>query len=291
MTVESVSKTWSHTRSGDYSADGRSFRVSFSEGYQVSHTVATVESEILQHPDIPALRSVHPDAAVPCVARNVSKIGPVFSLVICDYEGETGPDGPQDSPENTPPEYVWSDTSTSEPVDKDWNGDLIKTPAGEKIAGVSMDIADQVLTVRRNFLLFSPWLTHQYRHSVNSDTFANYPAGTARLVGFSASNVISPSIAYWRVEAKIQFRYPYADATAAQAWYARVLNEGYHCKRDGVFDKCRDSNGEIATRPMLLTDTGEQVDFLADGTQDDTQANWLYFQLYNELPYSALGLI
>lgn len=295
MTVQSVSKTWSHTRSNHASQDGRTFRASFSEAYQVEHTPTTTEFQIMEHPSIPAIRSFYPNTFVPCVNRSCNKIGPVFSLVVCDYEGEVGPQGQTDAPENKPPEFVWSDTTTSEQVDKDWNGDLIVNTAGERLNGVTMEIADQTLTVTRNYLLFSPWLTHQYRHSVNSDTFPpgnGYPAGTARLVGFTATNQISDNGAYtyWRVQAKIQFRYPYADTTSSQAWYARALNEGYHCKRDGEFDKCRDANNEIATRPMLLKQNGEQVPFV-NGKQDDTQANWLYFQLYNSLPYNALGLI
>ena len=79
-----------------------------------------------------------------------------------------------------------------------------RTAAGEPINGVTMEIADQTLTITRNYALFSPWLTHQYRHSVNNDVFASYPPGTARLVGFSAAQQVSENGVwrYWKVNAQ-----------------------------------------------------------------------------------------
>lgn len=288
MTIDSVKKGWSRTSSEGSSSDGLTFSVSFTEGWQIVHSADATELEILNAPGLPQVRNLYPGTYVPCTRVGpVSKVGPIFSIVMIQYEGEVGPGGADDSPVNKKPEYTWSDTSSSEEVDQDRNGAPIATATGETIHGVTMDLADQTLTITRNYLLFSPWLTHQYRHSVNSDTFASYPPGTARLVGFSATSQSSEdgSFEYWRVNAKVQFRYPY-NTTAAKAWYARVLHEGYYCYKPGFSraDRATDVTGNPVTKPVLLTETGFQENTAANAT-------WREFDLYEPLPYAALGLL
>lgn len=286
MAIVSVSKSWSRTSSQGSSSDGQNFSMSFTEGWQVVHSADATELEILNAPGLPQVRDFYPNTFVPCTSVGpTSKIGPILTMVIVQYDGEVGPQGAEDPPENKLPEYTWSDSTSSEAIDQDWDGKPIVTKNGEPINGVTMDIADQTLTITRNYTLFSPWLTHQYRHSVNSDTFASYPAGTARLVGFSATNQVSNNGAYtyWKVNAKVQFRYPY-NTTAAKAWYARVRHEGFKEKVDGNIVRAVDDYGEPVTKPVLLK---------ADGTRetDPDNAHWLEFKLYPALPYSALGLI
>jgi hypothetical protein len=286
MSIVSVEKGWSRTSSQGSSSDGKTFSLSFTEGWQVVHSADATELEILNAPGLPQVRDFYPDTFVPCTSVGpVSKLGPIFSIVMIQYDGEVGPNGFDDPPENKLPEYTWSDSTTSEAIDEDWDGNPIVTANDEPIQGVTMDIADQTLTITRNYLLFSPWLTHQYRHSVNSDAFAGYPAGTARLVGFSASNQVSEngSYTYWKVNAKVQFRYPY-NTTAEKAWYARVRHEGFYVKVDGNVVRATDDYGEPTTKPVLLK---------ADGTEetDSDNAHWLEFKRYQPLPYAALGLI
>ena len=288
MTILSVDKMWSRTSSSGSSADGKNFSVSFTEGWQVTHSADTIELEILNAPGLPQVRDFYPGTFVPCTdVGPTNKLGPVFTIVTITYRGEVGPGGTEDPPENKLPEYTWSDTSSSEQVDQDWDGNPIVTANNEPIEGVTMDIADQTLTITRNYLTFSPWLTHQYRHSTNSDTFASYPAGTARLVGFSATNEVSDNGAYqyWKVNAKVQFRYPY-NTTADKAWYTRVRHEGFLVKNPDIPEPIRhpDGVGDPMPTKVLLKE---------DGTieKDPTNAHWLEFKLYGSLPYAALGLI
>lgn len=288
MAIVSVDKGWSRTSSEGSSSDGKTFSVAFTEGWQVVHSADATEIEILNAPGLPQVRDFYPSTFVPCTKVGpVSKLGPIYSIVMIQYDGEVGPAGTQDPPENKLPEYTWSDTTSSEEVDQDVDGNPIVTAAGEPISGVTMDIADQTLTITRNYITFSPWLTHQYRHSVNSDTFASYPAGTARLVGFSATNELSDNGAYqyWKVNAKVQFRYPY-NTTSAKAWYSRVRHEGYYCLKAGIDGKQRavDATGMPVTKPVLLTTAGYE-EKVADN------ATWREFKLYQALPYAALGLI
>ena len=128
---------------------------------------------------------------------------------------------------------------------------------------------------------------NQYRHSVNSDTFAGFAPGLGRLVRFSAKQGYDVDAGgYWTVNASIQFRYPY-NTSSERAWYARVLNEGYYVKATASDDKTVlgiDNNKKDTTKPVLIKE---------DGTQefDPDNAHWLEFKIYTPLPYNALGLI
>ena len=283
MPVLSVEKSWSRTGSSYGSQDGYTYTATFSEGYQVVHTYDTTEEEILFATGIPRVGDLYPNTFAICKkVGNVSKVGQLMSIVPVEYDGQVGPTGIADNPLNHRPKYSWTDATTNEPIDQDVNGQPIVTVNGEPIEGLTMEVADQVLTVQRNFALFSPWLTHQYRHSVSSDVFATFPAGTARMIAFSADSQDAATFSYWSVTAKIQFRYPY-NTTPDKAWHSRARHEGFYEKIGTRIVKAA-VNGEPVVKPVLLK---------ADGTRETVAANaiWLYFPRYTPLPYNALGLV
>jgi len=125
-----------------------------------------------------------------------------------------------------------------------------------------------------------------YRRSTNSDTFLGWPPGTARLIGFSAKNrfVYNGLQEEWNVTARIQFRQPYANTTAAQAWYKRWRHEGLYILDGATVRRATDDQGQEMTKPVLLK---------VDGTQETNPDNayFVHTQVYGSLPYSALGLI
>jgi len=283
VTISSVTRAWSRSSGQGTSDDGNKLTLSFSEGYQVVHTVDTTDLELLKASGLPLIGSLFPGTFAACKTIGpITRIGPIYSIVAVSYEGEVGPNV-DDSPINQPPVYKWTDTTSNEPIDQDWDGNPICTVLGEAIEGVTMDIADQSLSITRNYLLFSPWITHNYRHAVNSDPFANYAPGTARLISFSADSVSNEGFPYWVVNATIQFRFPY-NTTPAKAWYARTRHEGYYVKVGNRIVRATDDNKEPTTKPVLLK---------ADGTRELNPANaiWLEWKRYNSLPYSALGLL
>ena len=287
MAVTSVTKSWSRSGGQIASQDGKTFSLSFSEGYQVVHTADATKVEILSAIGIPRLGDLYSGTFAFCKQVGpVSQIGPIYSIVNVEWEGEVGPGGSADNPINKLPEYVWSDTTSNEAIDQDWDGKPIVNFNGERIHGVTMELADQTLSITRNYALFSPWLTHQYRHSVNSDVFASYAPGTARLVGFSAAGETANGFAYWKVNARVQFRFPY-NTTAAKAWYARVRHEGMKERITAG------ANPTHAVDRVTKNLTSVPVLLKADGTQETTPANavWLEFKRYQSLPYAALGLI
>jgi hypothetical protein len=219
----------------------------------------------------------------------VQRIGPVFSIVPVIWRGEVGTGGgTPGSPVSQAPEIVWSNATTTEAIDEDVNGNAITTVNGEPIYGATRMVPDLVLSVSRNYLLFSPWLTWNYLESTNSDSFVNFPPGVAKFMSFNARQTVSNGLTYWRVNATIQFRYPYR-TTPLRAWWARVRHEGYLIKNDaGKLVEARDEHQQPVSRPVLLDDNGEQIVKVGGAFPP---ANWREFQIYTQLPYNALGLV
>lgn len=282
MSVLSVDLAWSRRSSSITSQDGRTFQATFGEGYQVTHTYDTTEVEILTATGIPRLGDRYYDTFAICKKVGpVSKVGPIYSIVPVEWDGEVGPEGSEDNPLNVPARYDWGQSISNEPIDQDVNGNPIVTVNGEQISGVTMDIADSVLNVTKNFAAFSPWVQMAYLQSVNQDVFANFAAGTGRFKTLIAKEQKHKGIPYFEVQGTIQFRYPY-NTTALKTWWARTRHEGFYEKVGSRIVRAVDSNKEPTTKPVLLK---------ADGTRETNPANavWLEWERYLPLPYNSLG--
>jgi hypothetical protein len=289
VTVVAVNEMWSRFTSGVSRQEKKKSRT-IRRAYQVVHGVDTDAGDIESASGIPRIGDFFPGLIyVYCDSIELSRVSPIMSVVAVSYKGEIGPDGDQDSPLNAPPEISWSDTETDEPTDEDIEGKPIVTANGEPIDGVTMKIADNIVTIKRNFLTFNPYVTGLYRHSVSSDTFLGYPPGTARLIRYNAKNAFyNDNQSYWEVTGSIQFRLGIRTSDD-KAWYKRVRHEGFYVKETDPFNssqivvQARDGNGKPVTRPVLLK---------ADGTRETNpdNAHWLEFQVYRSLPYNSLGL-
>lgn len=290
MPVSSVTRMWSRF-STNLSRQEKKLSRTIRDAYQVVHDVDDSRFDVEEANGIPRIGQNYPGSLyVFCDSLETSRVSPIMSIVSVNYKGEIGPNGEEDSPLNAPPEISWSDTESDEPTDEDINGKPIVNVNGEPIDGVTMKIADNVVTIKRNFLTFNPYVTGLYRHSVSSDAFLGYPPGTARLIRYSAKNAFyQDDLSYWEVTGSIQFRLGIR-TTDAKAWYKRVRNEGFYEKRtdsytgNDIIVQAKDDNGKPVTRPVLLK---------ADGRRETNpdNAHWLEFQVYRELPYNALGLI
>lgn len=290
MPVSSVTSMWSRYSSSLSRSEKKRIRT-ITDAYQIVHTADTDNLDIEFAAGVPRIGDVYPGRLfVYCDSLSFEKASPILTIATVNYKGEIGPTGDQDSPLNKPPEISWSDTETDEPTDEDINGAPIVNVNGEPIDGVTMKIADNIVTIKRNFLTFNPYVTGLYRHSVSSDTFLGYPPGTARLIRYNAKNVnVDDNQTFWEVTASIQFRLGIR-TTDDKAWYKRVRNEGFYevvtdpFSTSPVIVQATDGNGKPVTRPVLLK---------VDGTRETNpnNANWLEFQVYRSLPYNALGLI
>jgi hypothetical protein len=297
MSVINVSKMWSK-EGGTFTSekfDAFAATYALTEGYQVLVDVGTSILEVATATGIPQYGTIHSSGIFAHVNDiKPEQVSPILWMVIVGYSGENPYTGAVD--------VEWSDVSTSEPIDRDYDGAPIVTSNTEPVEGLSFDLADQIVVISRKFLSINTVAIAEYRHAVNSDTFLGWPPGTAKLVGYSAKNMFKSGAPQqlWDVTARIQFRRGLMGATDAQAWYKRFRHEGIYVRNlienpavPGALipdpdprnsSRARDINGQEVTKPVLLK---------PDGTQefDPNNAIWLYRKVYGSLPYSGLGLV
>jgi hypothetical protein len=284
MSVIDVTQMWSK-RGGQFSSENFSIysaRYQFTEAFMVVAEIGDDQTVVVGAAGIPTLGEQHPSGAWSFAKNfNPQQIGPITWIVTVGYEGPPNPNF-----ENDVVDVEWTDTTSTEPIDRDYNGRAIVTENNEKVEGLTMELADQVCVIRRRFSAINTKAIAAYRHATNSDTFLDWPPGTARLIGFSAKNQFaygSPNEG-WDVTARFQFREGLAGATDAQAWYKRWRHEGFLVKVGSVIRRATDSQSVEVSKPVLLK---------TDGTEETNPDNavFKYTQIYGSLPFSALGLI
>lgn len=254
-------------------------KFSFTEGYQVLCEIGDNASVAENAGGVPKYGDQHESGREAYVTSKTTMIlGPIFWTVVVGYDGE--------SYNNNTADIEWSDTSSSEAIDRDYNGRAIVTVNNEQIEGLSMELSDPLVVIRRRFSTVNTFAFGQYRFSTNSDTYLGWPPGTARLVGYSAKNQFKYGyqLEQWDVTIRIQFRYPLMGATAEQAWYKRWRHEGIYVNTDGIIHRALDNLGQEVTKPVLLR---------ANGTRElnPNNALFVYTKVYGSLPYAALGFI
>lgn len=279
MTSPIVTKMWSQDVVS-FSLDTRNGqrRATIIEGYQITAPPTFTHVQIAQLPQLPVTGMAYP--GVPdtwLVDREIVRRSPIYWEARLSYQGEF-------PSIDMRPVRRWGRAATTESIDEDINGNPIVTVNGEPLDGLTKDISDPVLTVRKNFREINIAAIHQYFDSVNADTFAGFAPGTARFLDFAADEETDGNnTRFWRVSVQFQFRYPYR-TTPERAWWKRVRHEGYFRNVGGNIRKCVDSDGEPLSRPALLN---------LDGTQrtETDQADWLEWQVYTPVPYNSLGLL
>jgi len=280
MSVIDVTKMWSKTGGSLSSAKLSSIDQvwAVTEGYQVLCEADDSVDAIVADVDIPLMGSQHPTGISAYVEKiDPVRISPIFWVVTVSYRGVADDEGV---------DVEWTDSTTTEPIDRDWFGRAIVTANNEPVDGLSMDVSDDVVIIQRKFLTLNKPALRMYRRATNSDTFLDYPPGTARLIGYSAKNKFKRGAGQelWTVTARIQFREPYANTTDAQAWMKRWRHEGLYVNVGGTIQRAVDDKQQEKTKPVLLK---------VDGTEE-TNPDAAYFfhtQVYGSLPYSGLGLI
>jgi hypothetical protein len=222
-----------------------------------------------------------------CRSLAVQRLAPTLAMVTVSYSGEVGSSGQSSSPVANETIVTWRGQITDEAIDQDINGRPIVTFNGEPIDGITERIPDQVATIEKNFASINLPAISAYLRSRNSDTFLGFPAGTARLWEYSATNVISDGVAgFWKVQATIVFREPY-NTTPDKCWWKRVRHEGV------LVRAVAGATPQIAFDPVTKTPVTRPIPLKPDGTREDNPANayWLEFETTLELPYAALGLL
>lgn len=285
-TVNAATLTWSGSSSqASLTENLRSLKYDPVEVYDVTCTPDAIDLDVYTASGLPRPGDLYYGlAGTFAKAARATRIAPVLWKVAIEYGGYTGP-GLSESPLLTPAILNYDDVETEEEIDEDFDGNPILTAAYEPVRGIKAIFCDRVITIKRNWATFNDYVASAYRRSVNSDTFLGWPAGTAKMMKLSAQQVKD---GYFEVNAVIQCRIPYR-TTAAKAWYARWVHEGFYHKQlidtGPAFQIVRAQNeGQPTEEKVLLDANGFR---LADGGT----TVWKETKLYNSLPFSALGLI
>jgi hypothetical protein len=279
---------WSRQSGSADSPDGKQRSLSMTRAFTVTLAASDPLEVVYTAAGLPLVNDVYPGTFfVICRSLQPQRVSPIMAVITANYAGEIGPGDATSSPVDNEVIVTWRNATTDEAIDQDFLGKPIVTKNNEPIEGITERIADQVATIERNFLTINMYAIREYLRASNSDTFLDWPAGTARLMEYNATNVITNGIAgFWKVSATFQFREPY-NTTADKAWYKRVRHEGF---------LVRDNAGEtphIAWDEKTKTPVTKPILLKEDGTReiDPDSAYWLEFQTLNSLPYNALGLI
>ena len=302
-TVHPAIKMWSRTGSSADATDSfRKLKAAFTEGYQVVHSADATEFDIYSAQGLPYVGQPFPGTDFVLAKRGgIQKAGPILSIVIINYEGEVAPltsgGQPNASPVNNTPLIDWSNSTSMEEIDEDFNGIPICNVVGDTVKGVKMAVVDQVVTIQRNFSSWNTYLQGRFMHATNSDTFLGWPPGTGKVIDLSANNVIGTAgRGYWKGTLKVQFRFPYR-TTPERVWWARFLNEGFYeyfpevqgpPDQNGIYPSRRirivDENKQPVSKPVSLDQFGKKI-------TNASYAVWLERQLYDSLPFMGLGFI
>lgn len=285
-TVNPATLTWSGDASQASLTDNfRSLKYDPVSVYDVTCTPDAIDLDVYGAADLPIPGDLY-NGLVGTFAKQAraTRVSPVLWKVAIEYGGFTGPTL-ADSPVLQPAIIGYDDVETEEEIDEDFDGNPILTEAFEPVRGIKAIFCDRVITIKKNWATFNDYVASAYRRSVNSDEFLGWPAGTAKMMRLSAQQVKD---GYFEVTAVIQCRIPYR-TTAAKAWYARWVHEGFYHKQliDGgpAFQIVRAQNEGQPTEEKVLLD--------ADGFRlaDGGTTIWKETKLYNSLPFGALGLI
>ncbi len=295
MTVEAAKLMWSRARGTLDTDGGPDTTIRFRDGYTIVATVDERQPAIMSAPDLPRKGEAYPGNPFVTVKQvTVEKMGPVFWMALVTWEGRWG-EGPTDDPWNQEPEQEFRNLRTNQQIDIDINNKPIATANDEPIHGLTEDIVDWVLVVKRFYQLgaISVADIHPFFHSVNDDIvitrWGSFARGLGKLTRFDVRGVYQDGVpAYDEVQAEITFRYPYGtEDKPHRAWWKRTRHEGY-LVRDLLTDRifhAVDKNDDKVTRPVLLSEAGDRW------TEFDPDPPFLFFQTVNYRDYSLLGLI
>lgn len=278
----------------DTATDLRTQQWGLTSSYHVVVTTGTTEAEVLAHESIPQLRDQwvgQPWLRV--VNRAANRISPLLWEVQVQYQ--TPPDaggGGGSSPLLAPPIIEFSSEVTEEDITQDVRGQpILMTTTEEPSPRIKREFHTPLILVKRNVAWIDPSVIAQYRMVVNSDMWYGNPPGTCLLRSIKAVNVPDQDFEYWTVDAAIAIRRGAPFTSDAKAWYYRVLAQGFlvnlpiipsgtvlegqHAMKDG----------QPVSAPVLHDITNG---FLIENNAD---AEWYEFEIYQSLPFAALGLL
>jgi hypothetical protein len=145
MSVINVTRMWSKTGGQGSSAKYDNFATQFSltECYQVLAEIGDTTPTIADSGLLPAYGDQHFSGVDAYVRKKqAEQISPILWQVTIGYEGQ---------PFDPNVDIEWTDSTSTEPIDRDFDGRAILTANYEPVDGLSMEISDSVVVIRRKF--------------------------------------------------------------------------------------------------------------------------------------------
>lgn len=267
----------------------------------VNDTALTVQYD----PRTPQLRSPFPYGGYMRATNvQVTKQTPLMYQVAVDYES---PSKPGENPLDQAPVVEFDWISTEAKIDTDINGAAIIMVTGEEFnPHPPITLYEPVVRVTRNVATYDPNFWAQYARSVNADYFYGLPPGTVRLIPPKARSVEDDDqqFVYWVVSAEFQIRRAAPGSTDLKAWYLRLRAQGMYVYTANPTNESWTAAQRVRTKGRMQSDrnkeTTEPVMHAThdgggyhEGEQifDNTLAQWYEWEVFEPLPYSALGLL
>lgn len=288
---------------GTSSRDSQAYNSTAQIQYDVTVTdpVNDDEATVQLDPQIPVVRSSHPSRPwLRCTSVNVRRVSPVLFEVTANYDSPVNSaNNPDANPIDLAPQIEWTTIASEEPIDEDIHGDPIATVLGEQFdPPLTITKRDLLLRITRNVLDFDPGVIVKYTGSggaVNSDVVLGQPPGCVHVESISARSVTDADLSYYTVTLEVAFRRGAPRTSDDKAWWRRVKAQGFLAavlKADGKLSAMPVmKNGAPASVPALHhTATGIPLDVDATTGQYSQDAEWYEFEVYESLPFSALGI-
>ena len=183
-----------------------------------------------------------------CQKRRTVPLGPRLWQVVCEFGGTN-------SPLLQAYDRRWTWVPSTEALEIDANGAVIRNPVGDRYEGLTTEVADPVYSVTRNQATFDQATLSAYWRSVNSDIFLTWPVGQAHITDIAGQQVYEGGSYYWRATYQIQFR--------RDGWARRTLCEGpRYFDADGIrqkFDDTTKRKGRLSAAGLKLDDADPDV--------------------------------
>jgi len=189
-----------------------------------------------------------------------------------------------------PMKIEWTFATSTEPIDRDADGEAITNSAGVTFdQPLSEEIDDQILRITRNEETFDANFAADYKGAVNSDTFWGFPPRTCRLKIFDGVKARAAGLWFWQVTYEFHIRYDASDPLRT-GWNHRVLDQGYQVKTGALnddgspeYETLTDASGQPLREPVLLDGNGNRLAKNADPV-------YLEFETAPARAFSALDL-
>lgn len=205
------------------------------------------------------------------------------------YSSETSMEQEQEkeaNPLSQPAKIRYGHDRYTRKVWKDINGKAILNSAKEPFnPPIEIESGRPVITVTKNLSTFSGSMAEAYQDAINSDSFLGYPPYTVRLMGIEADLILAIPQAYWTVTGVF--------AVNRETWRLNVLDQGYNQLAESMTSANSPGLSPIIDgRDGMPVQTPQRLDghglIIPVGTAASV---FLPFKVYQELPFSALGLL